>query len=111
VNPATTPTLHLKLTDCTRKRREEGVPDIPGARAQTTAVQLPCALLAIRARTLLVATHHIPIQNPWIQIWCSYNQADHTHSHPHSNYVLLQLFNLEITNQKHKLYSMKRIEL
>jgi len=60
VNPATTPTLHLNLSDCTRKRREEGVPDIPGARAQTIAVQLPCALLASGACTLLVATHHIP---------------------------------------------------
>jgi hypothetical protein len=38
-----------------RTRREVGVPDIPGAMALTTAVQLPCALLASGACTLLVA--------------------------------------------------------
>jgi hypothetical protein len=49
-----------------RTRREVGVPDIPGAMALTTAVQLPCALLASGACTLLVATHHIHPHKPLV---------------------------------------------
>jgi hypothetical protein len=74
VNPVTTPKLLGIYLIAQRTRREVGVPDIPGAMAPTTAVQLPCALLASGACTLLVATHHIHPQTSGVRSYLSMRQ-------------------------------------